>query len=94
MLVIAILIRDISLLRDIMNLLLEVLDPFKKFGCFFFLNQSMGRLQWRIWNGQSYINGGQWIETQAHLKRVVANRVVEGSLIATLNKWEPLAPCT
>jgi hypothetical protein len=42
------------------------------------LNQpqsSMGGLFLCSCNGKSYVNGGQWLEPQAHLKRVVANRV-------------------
>jgi hypothetical protein len=44
MLVMSLLILGIGLLQDIMNLLLEVLDPFNEFGCSVFLGLSMGGL--------------------------------------------------
>jgi hypothetical protein len=93
MLVMSLLILAIDLLQDIMNLLLEVLDPFIEFGYFFCLNLSVGALCQGSWNGQSYISGGQWIGPQTHMKRVVANRAMEGSIIAMLNIWEALIPC-
>jgi hypothetical protein len=90
MLVMSLLILGIGLLQDIMNLLLEVLDPFKKFGFSVYLGLIMGGLHWGRWNEHSYINGGQWLEPQAHRKRVVSNGVVEGFVIAMLNIWNTL----
>jgi hypothetical protein len=49
------------------------------------LGLSMGGLFMCIYNGKSYANGGQWLETHAHIKRVVANRDVEGYIVAMLN---------
>jgi hypothetical protein len=71
-------------------------------GCVGFIQQiwlldqpglSMGGLFLCNCNGKSYVNGGQWLEPQAHLKRVVANRVVEGSVVAMLNIRKDLIPC-
>jgi hypothetical protein len=36
---------------------------------------------------------GQWLEPQAHLKRVVANRVMEGFVVAMLNIRKDFIPC-
>jgi hypothetical protein len=49
---------------------------------------------WRMTVDAAKFNtGGQWLEPRAHLKSVVANRVVEGSVIAMLNICEDLIPC-
>jgi hypothetical protein len=76
-----------------MKLLLDVLDSLKKFGCSVSLSLSMGRLFLCSCNGKSYVNGGQWLEPQAHLKRDVANRDVEGSVVAMLNIRKDCIPC-
>jgi hypothetical protein len=94
MLVMPFLILGISLLQDNMELLLEVLDPFNEFGFSVCLGLSMGGLCLGSGNGYNYINGGQWMEPKAYLKRVVANSDIEGFFIAILNIWEDLIPCT
>ena len=76
-----------------MNLLLDVLDVINKFGCPINLVLDMGGLFMCNCNGQSYINGSQWLELQAHLKRFVANRVVEGFVVAILNIRKDFIPC-
>jgi hypothetical protein len=73
----AVLVLGIDFLQNIMKLLLDVLDPLNKFGFLISLGMSMGGLFLCNYNGQSYVSGGQWLEPQAHLKRAVANRVVE-----------------
>jgi hypothetical protein len=93
MLILALLVLGIGFLQNIMNLLLDVLDSLKIFGCLISLGLSMGGLFLCSCNGQSYVNGGQWLEPQAHLKRVVANRFVEGSIVAMLNIRKDFIPC-
>jgi hypothetical protein len=66
----------------------------KNFGCLISLSKSMGGIFLCSCNGQSYINGGQWLEPQEHLKRVVENRVVEGFVVAMLNIRNAFIPCT
>jgi hypothetical protein len=94
MLVMSLLILGIRLLQDIISLLLEVLDLFIEFGFFIYLGVSVGGLYRGRWNGKSCINGGYWLEPLEHLKNVVANRVVDASIIAMLNIWEALITCT
>jgi hypothetical protein len=43
-------------------------------------------------NGKSYINWGQWLEPQEHLKRVMASRFKKGSIVAMLNIRKTLIP--
>jgi hypothetical protein len=93
MLIVALLVLGIGFLHNIMNLLLDVLDALNKFGFPISLCLSMGGLFLCGCNGKSYVNGGQWLEPQAHLKRVVANRVVEGSIVAMLNIRKDFIPC-
>jgi hypothetical protein len=93
MMIVVIPILGIGFLQNIMNLLLDVLDSLDKFGYSINLGLSMGGLCLCKCNGQSYVNVGQWLEPQAHLKRVVANRVVEGFVVAMLNIRKALIPC-
>jgi hypothetical protein len=75
------------------ELVVECAGFTQKFGYSINLILSMGGLFLCNCNGKSYVNGGQWLEPQAHLKRVVANRVVEGSVVAMLNIRKDLIPC-
>jgi hypothetical protein len=85
MLMLALFVLGIGCLHNIMNLFLDVLDVLTKFGFPINLGLIMGGLYLCDCNGQSYVNGGQWLEPQTHLKRVVANRVVEGYVVSMLN---------
>jgi hypothetical protein len=80
MLVMSLLVLGIGFLQDVMDLLVDVLNPFNKYGFLINLSLSMGRFFLCGCNGKSYINWGQWLEPQAHLKRVVASRAMKGSL--------------
>ena len=93
MLIVELLVLGIGFLQNIMNFLLDVLDSLKKFGCSINLGLSMGGLFLCSCNMQIYISGGQWLEPQEHLKRVVANRAVEGSIVAMLNIRKAFIPC-
>jgi hypothetical protein len=93
MTIVVLLVLGIRFLQNIMNLLLNVLDSLNKFGCYISLNLSMGGLFLCSYNGQRYVNGGQWLEPQSHLKRVVSNRVVEGYVVAMLNIRNSFIPC-
>jgi hypothetical protein len=93
MLIVALLVLSIIFLKNIMNLLLDVLDSLKKIGFSISLGMSMGGLFLCNFNGKSYANGDQWLELQAHLKRVTANKVVEGSVVAMLNIRKDFIPC-
>jgi hypothetical protein len=89
MLIVALLLLGVGFLQNFVNLLLNVMDSLNKFGCSINLDLSMGVL----FLCKSYVNGGQWMEPQAHLKRVVVNRVVEGSIVAMMNIRNALIPC-
>jgi len=93
MLIMALLILGIGFLQNNMNLLSDILYPFNKFGFFINLGLSMrGFFPCRC-NEQSYVNWGQIIELQEHLKRVMANRDMKGSFITKLNIRKDIIPC-
>jgi hypothetical protein len=93
MLIMVFLVLGIGFIQNIMNFLLDLLNFPNKFGFSIKIGVSMGGLFLCIYNEQSYDNGGQWLESQAHLKRVVANRVVEGYFVAMLNIRKASIPC-
>jgi len=93
MLIMVLLALSIGFLQNIMKLLLDVLDPLNKFGCLIILSLIMGGLLLCRCNGKIYINGIQWMEHQTHLKRDVANIVVEGSIVAMLNIRKDCIQC-
>lgn len=77
-LIMALLVLGIDFLRDIMDLLLDVLNPFNKPGFFVSLHVSMRRFIMCGFKGKSYTNGAQWLKLQGILKRDVANRTMKG----------------
>jgi hypothetical protein len=93
MLIMALFVPGIGFLQNIMNFLLDVLDALNKFGYPINLYLIMGGLFLCDCNEQSYVNGGQWLKPQEHLKRVVANRVVEGYVVAMLKIRKAFIPC-
>jgi hypothetical protein len=93
MLIMELLVLGIGFLHNIMNLLLDLLDALKTFGFWIILILSMGRLFLCDCNGSSYANVDQWLEPQAQLKRVVGNRVVEGSIVDMLKIRKDFIPC-
>jgi hypothetical protein len=84
MLVMSLLVLGIEFLQYVMDFLADVLNPFNKFGCIINLYLSMDIFLLRGCNGNSYINWGQWLEIQAHLKRVMDNRDMKGSIVSMM----------
>jgi hypothetical protein len=93
MLIVVLLVLGVGFLQTIMKLLLDVMDSFNKFGYLIILGLSMGDFFLCSCNGQHYVIGGKWPKSQAHLKMVVANRVLEGSIVAMLNIRKTLIRC-
>jgi hypothetical protein len=86
-------VLGIGFLHNIMNLLLDVLDALNKFDFPISLSMIMEEILMCGCNGQRYVNGGQWLEPQAHLNMVVANRSMEGYVVAMLNIRNAFIPC-
>ena len=89
----ALLVLGINFLQNIMDLLSDVLNLFNEPGGFVGLYMSMRRFGLCGCKGKSYINGAQWLKSQAYLKRVVASRVVNSSIVAMLHIRKVAIPC-
>ena len=67
-------------------------QPHKTHGYVINLSLSMGRFLMCGCKGKSYINQGQWLETQARVKRDVTGRAMKSSVIAMINIRKALIP--
>ena len=72
MLIMSLLVLRIVFIQYVMNLLVDVINALNEFVLFvsFKLDMSQVNLSSRKWHG--YVNGTYWLESQAHLKVVVA----------------------
>ena len=93
MLIMMRLVLGIDFLQNIMDLFSYVLNLFNEPGGFFSLFVSMRGFGLYGLKGKSYINGSQWLKSQAYLKRVVASRVVNSYVSVVLNIRKVVIPC-
>ena len=93
MLIMALLVLGIGFLQNIMDLLSDVLNRFNEPGGFVSLYVRMRRFGLRGCKGKSYINGAQWLKSQAYLKWVVASRVANSSGVAMLHIRKVIILC-
>ena len=93
MLITTLLVLGIGFLQNIMDLLLDVLNSFSELGGFFGLCVSMRGFGLCGFKGKIYINGAQWLKSQAYLKRVVASRAMNISIEAVLHIRKDVIPC-
>jgi hypothetical protein len=89
MLIMVLLVLGISFLQNIMDLLSYVLNLFNEPGGFVGLYVSMRSFDLCGCKGKSYINGAQWLKSQAYLKRDVTSRVVN-SCVAHMEIYHPM----
>jgi hypothetical protein len=76
-----------------MDLLEYVMNPFNEFGGFVGFILNMGRLCLCGCKGKFYINGAQWLKSDAHLKTDVVGDAMEGSVVDMLNIRKDHIPC-
>ena len=93
MLIMALLVLGIGFLQNIMDMLSNVLNLFNELGGFIGLYVSMRVFDLCGCKGKSYINGAQWLKSQAYLKQVVATRVVNSSIVDVLHIRKVFIPC-
>ena len=93
MLIMALLVLGIGFMQNIMDLLSDVLNLFNEPGGFVGLCVSMREFGLRGCKGKSYINGAQWLKSQAYLKQVVASKVVNSFVVAVLHIRKVVIPC-
>ena len=93
MLIMALLVLGIGFLQNIMDMLSDVLNLFNKPSGFVSLCVSMRGFSLCGCKGKGYINGPQLLKSQAYLKRVVANRAMNSSIVAMLHMVKAIIPC-
>ena len=93
MLVMSLLVFSIGVFQNVIDMLVDVLDSFNKSGGLINFILSMGIFLLCGCKGHIYISWGQWLETQAQLKKVVTYRAVNIYVIAMLNIRKGLIPC-
>jgi hypothetical protein len=86
-------ILSIGFLQNVMDLLVDELNPFNEFGGFFDLALYMGRLCMCGHKGQYDINGTQWLKSQPHLKGDVSGQAMERFVVVVFNIGETLIRC-
>ena len=93
MLIMALLVVGIGFMQNIMDLLSDVLNLFNEPGGFVDLCVSMRGFDLCGCKGKSYINGTQWLKSQAYLKRAVASIAVNSFVVAMLHIRKVVIPC-
>jgi hypothetical protein len=87
------LVLSIGFIKNTMELLVDVLNSFNEFSGFFNLILGMGIFFLCGCMGKCYTNVVKWLKSQAHLKRDVVGRAMEGSVVAMLDIRKALIPC-
>ena len=93
MLIMTLLALGIGFLKNIIDLLPDVLNHFNEPGGFVGLCGSMRIFFLCGCKGKSYINGAQWLKSQAYLKWVVASRVVNNFVASLLHIRKAIVSC-
>jgi hypothetical protein len=93
MLIMALLVLGIGFLQNIMDLLLDVLNVFNELGGFVVISISMRGFGLCGCKRKSYINGAQWLKSQAYLEWAMASRVVNRFVVVVLQIRKAIIPC-
>jgi hypothetical protein len=93
MLIMALLVLSIGFLQNILDLLVDVLNPLNEFGGFFDRRLIRGRVCLCGGKRKCNINGSQGLESQTHLKWAMAGGTMESLIVTVLDIWETLIPC-
>ena len=93
MMIMALLVLDNRFLQNIMDLLSDVINLFNELGCFVSLYVSMRGFGLCGCKGKSYINGAQWLKSQACLKHDVASRIINRFVVDLLHIRKAFIPC-
>ena len=76
-----------------MDLLVNMLDVLNEVVCLICFRLDMSQIYVSSYKWHGHINGTLWLESQSHLKRVMASRAVESPVVVVLNIREALFPC-
>jgi hypothetical protein len=88
------LVLSIGFLQNLMDLLVDVLNPLNESSGFFSLRLNMGRLFLCGCKRECNINGTQGLESQPHLKWAMTGGAMENHIVVLLNIGKTLIPCT
>jgi hypothetical protein len=92
-LIMALLVLSIGFLQNIMELLVDVLNPLNESSGFVSIRLNMGILFMCGYKRHCNINGTQQLESQTHLKCVMASGVMESSIVVVMNIGKTLIEC-
>ena len=87
------LILSIAFLQNLMDLLVDVLNPLNESGGFVDHRMIMGRVCLCGGKSKCNINGSQELESQTHLKWDMVSGTMESPSVNVLDIWETLIPC-
>jgi hypothetical protein len=92
-LIMALLVLSIGFLQNILDLLVDVLNPLNESSGFVDRRLIMGRVCLCGGKRKCNINGSQGLESQTHLKWAMAGGAMESPVVTVLNIGETLIPC-
>jgi hypothetical protein len=90
----ALLVLSIGFLRNLLDLLADVLNPLNESGGFFDHRLIMGRVCLCGGKRKCNINGSQGLESQTYLKWAIVSGAMESPVVTVLDIEETLVPCT
>jgi hypothetical protein len=94
MLIMALLVLSIEFLKNLLDLLADVMNPLNESGGIVDRTLIMGRLCLCGGKKKCNINGSQGLESQTHLKWAMLGGDMENPIVTVLNIGETLVPCT
>ena len=87
-------VLSIGFLQNLLDMLVDVLNPLNEFGGFVNRTLIKGRVCLCGGKRKCNINGSQGLESQTHLKWAMAGGTMESPVVNMLDIWETLIPCT
>jgi hypothetical protein len=90
----ALLVLNIGFMKNLLDLLVDVLNPLNELGGFVDRKLIRGRVCLCSGKRKCNINGSQGLESQTHLKWAMVGGTMESLVVTVLDIWETLVPCT
>jgi hypothetical protein len=92
--IMAMLVLSIGFLQNLLDLLVDVLNLINESSGFVYHRLIRGRVCLCGGKRKCNINGFQGLESQTHLKCVMASGTMESHVVTVLDIWQTLVPCT
>jgi hypothetical protein len=84
---------SIGFLQNLLDMLVDVLNPLNESGGFVDRKLIMGRVCLCCDNRNCNINGSQGLESRTHLKWDMVHGTMENPVVVVLDLWKTLVPC-